>query len=725
MRKKLIAFVMAVMVTFTVTGCNEPKDEGTVTYKGRYVEEEVSHNHRIGHMGELYAENNIPAFIDTYTLEKYMEDTEKQGLTVSAAPSLSSLGSNYSIANAAVSPTGEYFISYYDFSVSDVQQYALISAEGQVSTLSFNQEFFVYDYTSDGRLFACGYDKQGCGIYEIDTQRQKAQLLVSFENYVQKLDVVGDYVIAFSEKEICFYDCKNETVTETPEAIQEFMNEQGYAESVRDICSGEDGSFYILSDKGLYRYVMGGNMVEQLIDGYSCRIGNPAYTACSVICSTDESFLISYDDGTIMRYRYDPDAVNEITSTLKVYSLTENDTLSQIIVEYRMQNPTVRVDYEVGMRGGITYDDAIKNLTTAILSGDAPDVLMLDGLDIDNYIEKNMLLDLSDSESQWNPDKVLLDNVAKWNNDGGLYSVAAKFQLFGIVGDSEVLADMDSVADVADFTESVRQEQGEQYPILMLITAEKILDTALIGESERIFTDNEINTEYLTALLEACRRIYENDYPDVEDTFSIELTNGSSELATNATLTLYDPSISMSLGTVNGFYNDLNILTSFDTYQQPNSTEFRFGIKKGSTAFVPVCNLGITAATENKEGAVNFLACAVSDDVQKAEMGDGFPVNQNTLQSFYDKNKDLNDRVTASSGSWNTTQTPIFYSEWMNNSEVSEFKQLLDSLDTPIHIDTMTRQIIIDVGTQCLEGHLTPEEAVTEITRQLDLRMKE
>ena len=61
----------------------------------------------------------------------------------------------------------------------------------------------------------------------------------------------------------------------------------------------------------------------------------------------------------------------------------------------------------------------------------------------------------------------------------------------------------------------------------------------------------------------------------------------------------------------------------------------------------------------------------------------------------------------------------------MNNSEVSEFKQLLDSLDTPIHIDTMTRQIIIDVGTQCLEGHLTPEEAVTEITRQLDLRMKE
>ena len=61
----------------------------------------------------------------------------------------------------------------------------------------------------------------------------------------------------------------------------------------------------------------------------------------------------------------------------------------------------------------------------------------------------------------------------------------------------------------------------------------------------------------------------------------------------------------------------------------------------------------------------------------------------------------------------------------MDESEVSEFKKLLGSLDTPIYIDMITKQIIIDTGTKCIDGHLTPEEAVEEITRQLDLRMKE
>ena len=199
--------------------------------------------------------------------------------------------------------------------------------------------------------------------------------------------------------------------------------------------------------------------MEQLIDGYSCRLGNPSYTVSSVICDADGNLLISYEEGVIMRYRYDPEAVNEITSTLKVYSLTENDTLSQIISEYKVQNPTVRVDYEIGMRRGITYDDALKNLTAEILSDNAPDVMMLDGLDIDNYAEKNMLLDLTGSENTWNPDNVLLDNVVKWNsNDGKLYSVACKFELPVVIAWQE---DMESIGSLSDFADIVEEKYDE------------------------------------------------------------------------------------------------------------------------------------------------------------------------------------------------------------------------------------------------------------------------
>lgn len=730
MGKKMIALVMAVMVVFNITGCSGSKDEGNIVYKGRYVEEEISHN---GNISEFYTENNIPVFLDTLNFEKYTEDIENNRFTVSdpinyLSSYLSSNLENIALSSMVSSPMGEYFISYFDYSEGyNDMKYALITEEGQFSklSLSFENYFYDYEYSCDGRLFAFGDETQSYGIYEIDAKRQKVNLLFSSENLIQTFDVVEDHVIAISDKEIFFYDYKNEMVIETPEAIQDFINEQG--EVVRDICSGEKGAFYILSDKGLYRYVMGGNIVEQLIDGYSCKMANPAYRACSVICSTDNGFFVSYDDNTIMHYRYDADAVNEITSTLKVYSLNNNDTLSQIILEYKMKNPNVRVDYEVGMRKGITYDDALKNLTTAILSGDAPDVLLLDGLDIESYIEKNMLLDLSENESSWNPDNILLDNVARWSQSDKLYSVAAKFELFGIVGDGEILTNTDNIADIADFTESVRKEQGKLYPILMADMG-RILDTALIGESERIFTDDGINAEYLTDFLKSCCRIYENNDLGTEGTLSMRYSLprkyiGFSEYAL---MTLYDPSVSMTIGMVNGFEYALNIVTSFDGYENPNSTEFRFGLKNGSTAFLPVCNLGIMASTENREEAFDFIACAVSDNVQKTELGDGFPVNRNTLDNFYEKNK-IKYNKEISFWYWNTdvTQESTVYSKWMDESEVSEFKKLLGSLDTPIYIDMITKQIIIDTGTECLEGHLTPEEAVEEITRQLDLRMKE
>lgn len=116
--------------------------------------------------------------------------------------------------------------------------------------------------------------------------------------------------------------------------------------------------------------------------------------------------------------------------------------------------------------------------------------------------------------------------------------------------------------------------------------------------------------------------------------------------------------------------------------------------------------------------AQNFLAAAISENVQNVEQYDGFPVNQNSLQQFYEKNK--SNEVQA----FNAVDT-IIRSTWMDDIEVDEFQSTIEKLSEPVLLDTMTHDIIIDVGTKCLEGSLTPEEAVDEITRQLDLRMKE
>ena len=45
---------------------------------------------------------------------------------------------------------------------------------------------------------------------------------------------------------------------------------------------------------------------------------------------------------------------------------------------------------------GVTAEDAVKALNTELLAGNVPDVLVLDGLPADSYIEKGILADISE-----------------------------------------------------------------------------------------------------------------------------------------------------------------------------------------------------------------------------------------------------------------------------------------------------------------------------------------
>ena len=64
---------------------------------------------------------------------------------------------------------------------------------------------------------------------------------------------------------------------------------------------------------------------------------------------------------------------------------------------FQKEHPEIRIEIQDGMTGkdGVTATDAIKNLNTEIMAGEGPDVMLLDGLLEEDYIEKGMLEDIS------------------------------------------------------------------------------------------------------------------------------------------------------------------------------------------------------------------------------------------------------------------------------------------------------------------------------------------
>ena len=63
--------------------------------------------------------------------------------------------------------------------------------------------------------------------------------------------------------------------------------------------------------------------------------------------------------------------------------------LRQAISVYQKQNPDVYVDLEIGMSGedSVTASDALRTLNTDIMAGKGPDILILDGMPVDEIFD--------------------------------------------------------------------------------------------------------------------------------------------------------------------------------------------------------------------------------------------------------------------------------------------------------------------------------------------------
>lgn len=142
-------------------------------------------------------------------------------------------------------------------------------------------------------------------------------------------------------------------------------------------------------------------MTERLIDGELCSLNMPALRLTDLIVKEDGSLLLLYADGmdrTLMNYTYSADTPTVPDKELRVFSLRDNKTIRQAMGLFQRQNPDVHVVYDVALTGAdaVTASDALRTLANELLAGKGPDLLVLDGMPIDSYVEKGVLLDLSE-----------------------------------------------------------------------------------------------------------------------------------------------------------------------------------------------------------------------------------------------------------------------------------------------------------------------------------------
>ncbi len=79
--------------------------------------------------------------------------------------------------------------------------------------------------------------------------------------------------------------------------------------------------------------------------------------------------------------------------------------------------------------GSKTLDDAIKKLNAGMMGGDGPDILFLDGLNVDAYVENHMLMRLDEDIEELHTESNFENIIDTYEWNGELYAVPVRFGL--------------------------------------------------------------------------------------------------------------------------------------------------------------------------------------------------------------------------------------------------------------------------------------------------------
>lgn len=613
-------------------------------------------------------------------------------------------------------------------------------------TMNFSEEemyvsSFCFDET--GRLFASVY---GGNIYEINTQTGESTLFLSADDTIMDIQVHDHIMMCIMFDQLVFYDMEQKTVMKD-EVLQNFVS---------DYCSldytgagytgygfmGKDNTVYVTCEKGLYRHVLGGSAMEQVVDGNLSTFGNPSYQITAAMELDDKEFLVAFTEGRIVHYVYDEDIPTTPSEKISVYSLRKSTSVKQAILAYQTANPDMYVEYEIGLdENGVTREDALKKLNTTLMDGSGPDIILLDDLPYESYVEKGVLLDIKDIVEELNQTEGLYTNLIEpFYENGSLYAVPTEFKLPVLGGDKEMIAKVKDYEGIAEAMEMLRSKNPTG-KLVFPCSAQGIMKLfSYVCEPAWKNEDGTINEEAVRNYLIQSKRIYDAQIKGLtqEDIDNYEQLNIQS-IEWNGVM--YEDSDYFALpNTVEYISGKSRIICgeAEDTYTMMSlfslaktkgfeSAGFDIMNGQSTNVFHPVNILGINASSANQDKAIAFLQTMLSAEQQK-QVYQGFPMNKTALEQMLVDDPDQIDSdgvysYWSSTGDNSVTIEGKTY--WFTEEEKDLLRNWIAQATTPFLKDTVLEDAVLNEGSKYICGEQDIDTTVQTIVQSTAIYMTE
>lgn len=584
-------------------------------------------------------------------------------------------------------------------------------------------------------IVACAFDAEGrffiesvnSHIFQVDLTTGECSEFCDMEaEYSRNIGIAGNWLFALSGDGVAIFDSGDGSRTEDAFLSDLFAKNPALGEKNTDfgadfVLAGgtaADGMFYV-THEGLFFHSIGGNVAEQLIDGALNTMGNTSVMFLNLVMLDEENFLVAVRlnrEIKVLKYTYDSSVAAVPETELKVYALNDSNYLRQVISEYQKRHQDVYVNLTVGMSGddGVTAEDAIRALNTDILAGNGPDVLILDGLPMDSYIEKGVLADIAPLIQEMREDDGFFENVAKaYEKDGAVYGFPAKFYVMLAGGPADAVEAGASLRKMADYVEATGGTYGQS-------GAKSLLQELYPVSSAGFLSGNKLNEDMIKDFLGQAKRLYvPKEYED------FELSGGSTNdelVGTYSTVSILMGESCISCGSI----ASMTGLVLEAAASAQGGFDYGLAGREDNKSFVPYQIAGIGSGTANREAAEEFLRVLFGKDCGSID-GNGFPVNRSAYEALCEYGMHMYGETDQPGVAVSSTDGTSVALEMKNATEeqIAKLTAILEEADTPAQTDRVIEEIILEYGESVLRGDIGVDEAVSAIRQKCNLYLAE
>lgn len=378
---------------------------------------------------------------------------------------------------------------------------------------------------------------------------------------------------------------------------------------------------------------------------------------------------------------------------------------------------------EVGIseEDGKTVSDAIRSLNTEIMAGNGPDIILMDGLLIEDYIEKSVLEDLSDVVKgvKTNGEKFFENVLSSYEKGENLYAVPSRFSVPIIIGkEGAVTPD-----EVTGLSGTLKTRTEEQIKGIARNATKSIPLLLLTFWNDIISEEDMVDQEVLSTFLEEAKLLFDASDIDLELPYYQEVPPFQEMIEAY-------PNYSGDVGVTMTFQKDILSVDAMDMGQtlaqlksvSANSPVFYDYLnRENGKQFIPKWIFGVTASSENKEAAKAFLSYFLS-----SENMDQYDWTLSVNKTSFRKTLPISETKE---------QMTVMYPEQdsaegiriqkLNAEEAEEFVNFLSEVDTKIAVEQALFEEILTQAEHYVYGEESLESAVNAIVEKIEIYQAE